>query len=157
MRQAFLDQGVIVMRDQPLAPEAQIAFAARFGPLMGRRPSMSEKALMPGHPEIVILSNRRKNGEYVGLSDAGRYWHSDLCFEEKPNLATVLHAVEVPTNTLFTWQSPQVAWACLPVSGHLWTKVPPVPPVVVPVPPPPLPPLPAPAGAPAWIQASTVS
>jgi len=104
VRQAFLDQGVIVVRGQPLAPEAQIVFAARFGPLMGRRPSMSDKALMPGHPEIVILSNRKKNGEHVGLSDAGRYWHSDLCFEEKPNLATVLHAVEVPPeggDTLF--------------------------------------------------------
>jgi taurine dioxygenase len=112
---AFLDHGVIVVRDQPLSPEAQIAFSGRFGPLMGRRPSMSDKALMPGHPEIVILSNRKKNGDYVGLSDAGRYWHSDLCFEENPNLGTILHAVEVPPeggDTLFA--DLERAYATLP-------------------------------------------
>jgi taurine dioxygenase len=104
VHRAFLDHGVIVARDRPLSPEAQIAFSARFGPLMGRRPSMSDKALMPGHPEITILSNRKRNGEAVGLADAGRYWHSDLCFEENPNLGTILHAVEVPPeggDTLF--------------------------------------------------------
>jgi taurine dioxygenase len=101
---AFLDHGVIVVRDQPLAPDAQIVFSGRFGPLMGRRPSMSDKVLMPGHPEITILSNRRKNGEPVGIADAGRYWHSDLCFEENPNAGTILHAVEIPPeggDTLF--------------------------------------------------------
>jgi taurine dioxygenase len=104
VHRAFLDHGVIVVRDRPLSPEAQIAFSGRFGPLMGRRPSMSDKALMPGHPEITILSNRKRNGEAVGLADAGRYWHSDLCFEENPNLGTILHAVEVPPeggDTLF--------------------------------------------------------
>lgn len=115
VHRAFLDHGVIVVRDQPLSPEAQIAFSGRFGPLMGRRPSMSDKALMPGHPEIVILSNKKKNGEYVGLSDAGRYWHADLCFEENPNLGTVLHAVEIPPeggDTLFA--DLERAYATLP-------------------------------------------
>jgi len=104
VHRAFLDHGVIVVRGRSLSPEAQIVFSAGFGPLMGRRPSMSDKALMPGHPEITILSNRKKNGENVGLADAGRYWHSDLCFEENPNLGTILHAVEVPPeggDTLF--------------------------------------------------------
>lgn len=115
VRQAFLDHGVIVIRGQPLSPQAQIAFARRFGPLMGRRPSMSDKALMPGHPEIVVLSNRKVNGAYVGLSDAGRYWHSDLCFEESPNLGTVLHAIEAPPeggDTLFA--DLEGAYATLP-------------------------------------------
>jgi taurine dioxygenase len=104
IHQAFLDHGVIVIPGAPLAPDAQIAFSARFGPLMGRRPSTPDKVLMPGHPEIILLSNRRENGEKVGISDAGRYWHSDLCFEEKPNLGTVVHAVEIPDeggDTLF--------------------------------------------------------
>lgn len=105
VHQAFLDHGVIVIRDQALSPPDQIAFSRRFGPLMGRRPSMSDRVLMPGHPEIVILSNRKKeSGENVGIADAGRYWHSDLDFEEEPNLGTVLHAIEVPPeggDTLF--------------------------------------------------------
>lgn len=104
IHQAFLDHGVIVVRDHALTPEAQVAFSRRFGPLMGRRPSTPDKVLMPGLPEIVVLSNRKVNGETVGITDAGRYWHSDLCFEEEPNMATILHAVEVPPeggDTLF--------------------------------------------------------
>ena len=112
---AFLDHGVIVIRGQPLSPAVQIAFSARFGPLMGRRPSMSDKALMPGHPEITILSNRKVDGDYVGLADAGQYWHSDLDFEECPNAATIVHAVEVPPergDTLFA--DLERAYATLP-------------------------------------------
>jgi len=104
IHQAFLDHGVIVMRRHNMTPEAQLAFSRRFGPLMGRRPSTPEKVLMPGLPEIVVLSNRKVNGKTVGITDAGRYWHSDLCFEESPNMATILHAIEVPPeggDTLF--------------------------------------------------------
>ncbi len=105
VHEAFLDHGVIMIRDHPLSPEAQLDFSRRFGPLMGRRPSTPDKVLMPGQPEIVILSNRQnEKGESVGINDAGRYWHSDLCFEEEPNLGTIVHAVEIPPeggDTLF--------------------------------------------------------
>jgi len=104
IHQAFLDHGVICIRNQVLSPKDQVAFSARFGPLMGRRPSTPDKVLMPGLPEVILLSNRKKNGEGVGISDAGRYWHSDLCFEENPNQATIVHAVEIPPeggDTLF--------------------------------------------------------
>jgi len=104
IHRAFLDHGVIVIRDHPLMPEAQLAFSRHFGPLMGRRPSTPDKVLMPGQSEIVVLSNRKKDGENVGITDAGRYWHSDLCFEEEPNLGTIVHAIEIPPeggDTLF--------------------------------------------------------
>lgn len=115
IHQAFLDYGVIVVRDQSLSPEDQIAFASHFGPLMGRRPSMSDKVLLPGHPEIVVLSNKKRNGEAIGFADAGRYWHCDLDFEEVPSLGTVLHAIEVPPkggDTLFC--DLEAAYATLP-------------------------------------------
>ncbi|MDF5993724.1 TauD/TfdA family dioxygenase [Pseudomonas aeruginosa] len=34
--------------------------------------------LLPGHPEILIVSNIVENGQLVGLGDAGEFWHSDL-------------------------------------------------------------------------------
>ena len=117
VHQAFLDHGVIVVRDQRLAPEAQIAFSRRFGPLMGRRKSASDKGLMPGFPEITLLSNRKEEGEYVGNADAGRYWHSDMSFEENPNLGTIVYAVEIPPeggDTLFA--DLELAYATLPDS-----------------------------------------
>ena len=104
IHQAFLDHGIVCIRDQPLLPEAQVALSRRFGPLMGRRASTPDKVLMPGLPEVILLSNRKKDGEGVGIADAGRYWHSDLCFEETPNQATIVHAIEVPLqggDTLF--------------------------------------------------------
>ncbi|MFT6581035.1 MAG: TauD/TfdA dioxygenase family protein [Alphaproteobacteria bacterium] len=115
IHQAFLDHGVIVIRGGALAPEDQVKFSRRFGPLMGRRPSTPDKVLMPGVPEIILLSNRQKEGRNIGISDAGRYWHSDLCFEEKPNLGTVVHAVEIPPeggDTLFA--DLEQAYATLP-------------------------------------------
>ncbi len=93
---ALIEFGVIVVRDQRLSPETQIAFSRRFGPLMGRRPSASDNVLLTGFPEITLLSNRRENGVYIGNADAGRYWHSDMSFEEEPNLGTVVYALEVP-------------------------------------------------------------
>jgi taurine dioxygenase len=115
IHQAFLDYGVIVVRGQSLSPEDQIALASRFGPLIGRRPSMSDKVLLPGHPEVVVLSNKKKDGEAIGFADAGRYWHCDLDFEDIPSLGTVLHALEVPPeggDTLFC--DLEAAYATLP-------------------------------------------
>jgi taurine dioxygenase len=117
VHQAFLTHGVIFVRGQTLTPEDQIAFARRFGPLTGPRPSMSDKVLMPGHPEIVVLSNKKVNGEAIGFADAGRYWHCDLDFEDVPNLGTVLHALEVPPeggDTLFC--DLESAYATLPAA-----------------------------------------
>jgi taurine dioxygenase len=113
VHQAFLDYGVVAVRGGPLAPAAQIAFAKRFGPLMGRRPSTPDKVLMPGYPEIILLSNRREKGQKIGISDAGRYWHSDLCFEEKPNLSTVVplwkspRSAATPCSPIWRWPIPR--------------------------------------------------
>jgi len=104
VRRALFDHGVIVIRGQDLPPEAQVAFSRRFGTVEGRRPSASDKVLMKGLPEITLLSNRREKGALIGNADAGRYWHSDQSFQEKPNLATLVYAVEIPAeggDTLF--------------------------------------------------------
>jgi taurine dioxygenase len=104
VRTALLDHGVIVIRDQTLPPEIQVAFSRRFGTVEGRRPSASDGVLMKGLPEITLLSNRREKGELIGNADAGRYWHSDQSFQEKPNLATLVYALEIPDeggDTLF--------------------------------------------------------
>ena len=52
---AFLNHGVIVVRDQTLTPDAQIAFGRRLGELQGH---VLEKFLLPGHPKFLVLSTR---------------------------------------------------------------------------------------------------
>ncbi len=91
---AFLaSEGVLVFRDQRIGPEQHIAFSRRFGPLMIH---VLRQYLLPGHPEILIVSNVIENGKPVGLGDAGRYWHSDLSYVAQPSLGSLLHAQELP-------------------------------------------------------------
>lgn len=94
VRQSFLDsEGVLVLRDQRIAPEQHIAFSRRFGPLAIH---VLRQFLLPGHPEILLVSNVMANGKPVGLGDAGRYWHSDLSYVAEPSLGSLLHAQEIP-------------------------------------------------------------
>lgn len=95
VRKAFLDsEGVLILRDQRITPEQHIAFSRRFGPLMIH---VLRQFLLPGHPEILLVSNVMENGKPVGLGDAGRYWHSDLSYVAEPSLGSLLHAQEIPS------------------------------------------------------------
>ncbi|HXQ49842.1 MAG TPA: TauD/TfdA family dioxygenase [Stellaceae bacterium] len=94
VRRAFLDSnGVLVLRGQDITPEQHIAFSRRFGPLMIH---VLRQFLLPGHPEILLVSNVMENGKPIGLGDAGRYWHSDLSYAAEPSLGSLLHAMELP-------------------------------------------------------------
>lgn len=94
IHQAFLDHCLIVLRDQHLTPEQHIAFSRRFGPLAIH---VLDQFLVPGHPEIIQISNKKSStGDNIGLADAGRYWHSDLSYAERPSLGSQLYALEIP-------------------------------------------------------------
>lgn len=90
---AYDRYGVIVLRNQKLTPDQQIAFSKRFGNLDRY---ILDKYNMKSHPEIFIVSNIIENGEPIGLGDAGRYWHSDMWTELKPPRGSMLYALEVP-------------------------------------------------------------
>jgi taurine dioxygenase len=93
IKDAHLAHGVIVIRDQNLTPDNQIAFSRRFGPLAIH---VLQDQLLEGYPEILQVSNKTKDGMYVGLPDAGRFWHTDQSYEEKPALGSILYALEIP-------------------------------------------------------------
>src|SRR4030095_13970646 len=91
-----------------------VAFARRFGP---PEPHVIDQFHHPEDPNILILSNRKKNGEPVGLADAGTYFHTDYSYLQVPARATMLYSIEVPTsggNTLFAKQ--YAAYADLPAA-----------------------------------------
>jgi taurine dioxygenase len=101
LRGALDEHGVLVFRDQHLTPEEHIAFSRRFGPL---EIHVQARFHLPGHPEILVVSNVIENGQPIGLADAGRYWHSDLSYLAEPSLGSLLHAQELPAeggDTLF--------------------------------------------------------
>jgi len=111
IHRAHLDHHVVVFRDQRVSPDAQVQFSRRFGPL---EIHVLHQFQLRGHPEILIVSNIRENGEPIGLGDAGVYWHSDISYKPQPSLGSLLHAQELPGeggDTLFADQ--HLAWEAL--------------------------------------------
>ncbi len=102
VHEAHLEHLVLVFRDQHLTPEQHIAFSSRFGPLSSH---VYAQFLLPDHPEILKVSNKKKaDGDFAGLAQAGRRWHSDLSYTECPSLGSLLYALEIPPHggdTLF--------------------------------------------------------
>ena len=90
---AFREHAVVVFRDQNLTPEQQIAFSRRFGDIDVNVRSRFNK---PGYPEIFVVSNIIENGEPIGVTDAGRYWHTDHCYVQEPSRCSLLYALEIP-------------------------------------------------------------
>ena len=98
VRQAFLDHLVVFMRDQKLTPQAQLAFAQRFGQPM-EYPQLKGLPECPLVTPVVKLENERVN--------FGGVWHSDTSYLARPPMASMLYAVETPPrggDTLFANQ-----------------------------------------------------
>ena len=90
---AFNRHGVIFFRSQDISVEQQIAFARRFGEV---EINVNTQACLPGHPEVLLVTNIRENGRYIGLADAGTTWHTDMSAYACPPRCSMLHAIEVP-------------------------------------------------------------
>jgi len=98
IRQAFLDHLVIFLRDQKLTPQAQLAFAQRFGQPM-EYPQLTGLLECPLVTPVVKLAHERVN--------FGGVWHSDTSYLARPPMASMLYAVETPPrggDTLFANQ-----------------------------------------------------
>ena len=90
---------MIVLRDQDITVDQQMAFGALFGELSIHpfSPNLADK------PEVIILDYSDKNPP--ALTDI---WHVDETFRETPPLATILRAKTVPEvggDTLFASMS----------------------------------------------------
>jgi taurine dioxygenase len=92
---------VILLRHQKLSEEDEFQFGARFGP-----PAIVQnKQFLRSHPGVMLISNIREDGKPIGaLPDGEMQFHSDQCYMERPAMASMLYAIEVPCsggNTLF--------------------------------------------------------
>jgi len=106
---AWLDSnGLLVFRGQHhLSAEQHLSFSRRLGPLFGEAEDLQDtvkRYLHPDHPGIYRVSNKMVAGQPLGRARAGDYWHSDVSFRERPAMASLLHAIEIPPlggDTLF--------------------------------------------------------
>jgi len=95
IRRAWLEHLVVFFRDQDLPPARFLAFARRFGEAI-------EYPLLKGldeFPEIIpVLKLEHERVNFGGI------WHSDTAYLERPPMASLLVAREVPPaggDTLF--------------------------------------------------------
>lgn len=98
IRKAFLEHLVIFFRGQKLEPQQQLAFARRLGEPM-EYPQLKGLPECPLITPVVKLEHERVN--------FGGVWHSDTAYLERPPMASMLYALEVPPrggDTLFANQ-----------------------------------------------------
>jgi taurine dioxygenase len=98
IRAAFVEHHVLVFRDQDLTPEQQMRFGRNFGEL-DTHPFVEGTA---DHPEVIDVIT-----EPDDLRNFGGGWHTDVTFLDRPDLGSILYAVDVPSgggDTLFASQ-----------------------------------------------------
>lgn len=93
IKNALHQSGVIVFHDQALDEEQLLAFSRRFGPL---EIHVASEYNMKEHPEIIQLSNKIVDGKPIGIQEAGRFWHSDLSYMQKPCMGSIIYALDMP-------------------------------------------------------------
>jgi len=95
IHRAWLEHQVIFFRDQRITPAEQTAFGERFGEL----DTYPFIAPLPGHPHVIPIV--KEPGTKMNF---GGGWHSDMSYQERPVMATLLCAIETPPrggDTLF--------------------------------------------------------
>jgi alpha-ketoglutarate-dependent taurine dioxygenase len=116
LRQVAMEQGLVLIREQPLEPREQVALARRFGvPEQGTFNEDSPDS------ELILLTNVDADGRMLSEDDVrmrlvriNEGWHTDSSFRPVPASFSFFSAVVVPEeggDTLFA--SMQAAWQSL--------------------------------------------
>ena len=94
MHRLWADNGLLLFRDQNLEEPDVVAFSRLFGEL---EIHVREEYLSSDHPELLIVSNVKKNDEPIGiLSDHEVGWHHDQIYLPRPAVGSLLYSVKIP-------------------------------------------------------------
>src|SRR5437764_10429227 len=112
-RAAFEEHSVLVLRNQEVTDEIQLAFSRRFGP-----PEVTKVGSEGTGSHFVILSTIGPDGKVVPAdhrlslrSKANQLWHTDSSFKSVPALASILSARVIPARGGETeYVSTRLAW-----------------------------------------------
>ena len=95
VRRAWDDHLVLRFRRQRLSDLELMRFSENFG-VLDRAPIHSSN-VKPEEGYISIISNVRVNGEPIGeLGSYEAVWHTDMSYNDKPPIGSLLYALEVP-------------------------------------------------------------
>lgn len=100
IHRAWLEYGVILIRDQQLTDADLVRISRRFGELdMGPRMAWQTRSEHERFPEIYVVSNVVENGHPIGyLGNQELDWHTDMSHTEIPPKASTLYALEIPAD-----------------------------------------------------------
>jgi taurine dioxygenase len=104
LNELLVEHQILFFRNQPLTPQEQVRFAARFGSLHIH----PIYPVLPELPEILVLDT---HGDFLPDNDN---WHTDVTFSTTPPLAGILSAKQLPSvggDTL--WSSNLAAYEAL--------------------------------------------
>ena len=97
-RQQILDAWhkhlVLVFPGQTLDAEQQIAFTRRFGE--PEQNDFQPHYRDPAHHEILLVTNKPRDGKPSETRNTGRNWHTDLSYTTRPAKASLLLCKEKP-------------------------------------------------------------
>lgn len=94
IRSALHVHRVLVFRGEARPDAALVAFARRFGALVTL---YEHGTTVPGHPEIVRVSNLEEDGHAIGLAGSQELpWHHDHPYFERPAKESFLEAALLP-------------------------------------------------------------
>jgi taurine dioxygenase len=94
---AWLQNLVLLVRSQHLAPADLIAFSRRLGALDHAPVQETGQRFVGNMPELYVVSNVVENGAPIGsLGNGEAVWHTDMSYIEQPPKASALYALEVP-------------------------------------------------------------
>jgi taurine dioxygenase len=119
LRSLLVERGVLVFRDQRLTVRDHVRFSKWFGTLVHH---LLGEYLVPGHPEILVISNIVEDGKPIGLFDGDQIdWHSDGSWSNRPSLGSLMYCIEAPSEGGETWfATSEAPYAELPSSIRRW-------------------------------------
>ncbi len=95
---AWHEHLVLRFRDQHLTDPALLAFGRRFGELDRAPVHATGDAEHDPFPEITVMSNIKVDGKPIG--NLGHYeaeWHTDMSYNERCPIGSLLYSLEVPS------------------------------------------------------------
>ena len=102
IRQAWGQHSVLLFRGQDLSEDDQFRFAGYFGPVADRVKPLREVGRHRPDPtnRMQLVTDRLDDeGRPMGSLGHGEMWyHTDKCYVEKPHLASLLYALELPSS-----------------------------------------------------------
>ena len=123
IREAWLEDLVLRFRGQKLTDPQVLAFSRNFGELDPPGPNPLGRPFLADHPEMNVISNIKEGGVPIGgLGDGEAIWHADMTYVERPPMAAILYAIEIPPAGGDTfWANMYLAYETLP--SHLKEQV----------------------------------